>query len=112
MKKQSGSSRQEEQTVVSGKHIYDVTPKMQAEIDRLKEMPESSIQADSDIPEDLSILGDPIRGKFYRPIKKPVTIRLDMDVIAWFKAQPGKYQSNINKILREYVIQHGTKDGI
>jgi uncharacterized protein (DUF4415 family) len=25
-------------------------------------------------------------GKFYRPTKKPVTMRLDSDVIAWFKA--------------------------
>lgn len=83
---------------------------MQAEIDRLKALPDSSIQSDPDIPEDFSILGDPIRGKFYRPIKKPVTIRLDTDVIAWFKAQPGKYQSNINQILRNYVIQNSTKD--
>lgn len=24
------------------------------------------------------------RGKFYRPVKKPVTLRLDADVLEWF----------------------------
>jgi len=84
---------------------------MQAEIDRLNAMSASDLQSDPAIPEDLDLFGDPIRGKFYRPIKKPVTIRLDADVIAWFKAQPGKYQSNINRILRNYVVQHQVKKG-
>jgi uncharacterized protein (DUF4415 family) len=26
------------------------------------------------------------RGELYRPLKQPVTIRLDADVLAWFKA--------------------------
>src|SRR5205807_10409798 len=29
-------------------------------------------------------------GKFYRPKKKPVTMRLDSDVIAWLKAEIGR----------------------
>jgi uncharacterized protein (DUF4415 family) len=39
-------------------------------------------------------------GKFYRPIKKPLTIRLDADVIAWLKAGGRGYQTRINKLLR------------
>ncbi|HEV2490417.1 MAG TPA: BrnA antitoxin family protein [Candidatus Acidoferrales bacterium] len=39
-------------------------------------------------------------GKFYRPIKKPLTIRLDADVLAWLKAQGKGYQTRINKLLR------------
>ena len=45
-----------------------------------------------------------------RPIKQPLTLRLDADVIAWFKnrATAGeKYQTTINRVLREYVEQHG-----
>jgi uncharacterized protein (DUF4415 family) len=40
-------------------------------------------------------------GKFYRPIKKPVTIRVDADVLAWLKRQGRGYETRINKLLRE-----------
>lgn len=43
------------------------------------------------------------RGKFYRPVKQQITLRLDKDVIAWFKASGGKYQTRINEALREYI---------
>lgn len=39
-------------------------------------------------------------GRFYRPIKKSLTIRLDADVLAWLKAQGRGYQTRINKLLR------------
>ena len=39
-------------------------------------------------------------GKFYRPIKKSLTIRLDADVLAWLKAQGRGYQTRINQLLR------------
>ena len=40
-------------------------------------------------------------GKFYRPIKKSLTIRLDADVLAWLKGRGRGYQTRINKLLRE-----------
>jgi uncharacterized protein (DUF4415 family) len=39
-------------------------------------------------------------GKFYRPIKKPLTIRIDGDVLAWWKRQGTGYQTRINALLR------------
>jgi uncharacterized protein (DUF4415 family) len=39
-------------------------------------------------------------GKFYRPIKKPLTIRLDADVLAWLKSQGKGYQTRLNGLLR------------
>ena len=39
-------------------------------------------------------------GRFYRPIKKSLTIRLDADVLAWLKAQGRGYQTRINQLLR------------
>jgi len=39
-------------------------------------------------------------GKFYRPIKKSLTIRLDADVLAWLRAPGRGYQTRINKLLR------------
>lgn len=47
------------------------------------------------------------RGELYRPLKQPVTIRLDADVLTWFKehAAGRGYQSEINRVLRHYVME-------
>jgi len=42
-------------------------------------------------------------GRLYRPIKQPVTLRLDGDVLAWFKAQGKGYQTRINRALRRVM---------
>ena len=42
-------------------------------------------------------------GDLYRPLKKPVTLRLDADVIAWFKKDGRRYQTRINAALRKVV---------
>jgi uncharacterized protein (DUF4415 family) len=43
--------------------------------------------------------------KFYRPVKQPVTLRLDADVLAWFKKQGRGYQTRINRALRELMME-------
>jgi len=35
--------------------------------------------------------------------KAPVTLRLDKDIIAWFKARGRGYQTRINAVLRAFV---------
>jgi uncharacterized protein (DUF4415 family) len=40
-------------------------------------------------------------GDFYRPLKKPITVRIDADVLAWFKKDGRRYQSRINAALRK-----------
>ena len=42
------------------------------------------------------------------PAKQSVTIRLDSDVLTWFKEQGKGYQSRINKLLRVYMDAHRT----
>lgn len=39
-------------------------------------------------------------------MKKNATIRLDEDVLSWFRAQGRGYQTRINAILRRYYEQH------
>lgn len=39
----------------------------------------------------------------YKPVKKPVTLRLDADVIAWFKKDGRRYQTRINAALRKVM---------
>lgn len=41
--------------------------------------------------------------EWYRPIKKPVTLRLDADVLAWFKKSGRGYQTRINRTLRKVM---------
>lgn len=49
-------------------------------------------------------------GDLYRPLKKPVTLRLDADVIAWFKKEGRRYQTRINAALRT-VMEREMKRG-
>lgn len=51
-----------------------------------------------------------IRGRFYNPHKKSTTIRLDDDVILYFKKMAGEqkvgYQTLMNSALREFIHNH------
>ncbi len=44
------------------------------------------------------------RGKFYRPIKQQLTVRVDADVLEWLKSQGSGYQSRLNDILRNAML--------
>ena len=70
-------------------------------------LPEEKIDT-RDIPEVRNWSGAQ-RGLFFRPVKKQITLRLDADIIAWFKNNVSKgegYQTNINRALRRYVESH------
>ena len=69
------------------------------EIAALRRLKDEDIDL-SDIPE-IRDWRKAVVGKFYRPIKKSLTIRLDADVLAWLKAQGKGYQTRINNVLRE-----------
>lgn len=58
----------------------------------------------SDMPE----LGEDFfaRAELHVPQKQAVTMRLDVDVLNWFKAQGQGYQTRINKLLRAYMLAH------
>lgn len=43
----------------------------------------------------------------FKPVKQSVTIRLDSDVVAWFKKQADKYQTEINSVLRKHMLKRG-----
>ena len=64
----------------------------------------------SDIPERTD-WSNAVVGKFYRPIKKSLTIRVDADVLAWVKGQGKGYQTRINGYLREAMHRSAKKPG-
>ncbi len=59
----------------------------------------------SDIAEIKQLPSDAVIGKFYRPKKASVTIRLDSDVLAWLKASGEGYQTRINDYLRQLMMR-------
>ena len=88
------------------KGTSDLTEAQRAELEALEGLPNDEIDT-TDIPETLDWSGAR-RGVFYRPVKQQITLRLDSDVVAWFKQQaPGGrgYQTDINRALREHVQQ-------
>jgi uncharacterized protein (DUF4415 family) len=81
-----------------------LTREQLAELKSLAALPDSAIDT-SDAPELLD-WSDAKRGLFYRPVKQQLTLRLDADVVAWFKSHTTSnegYQTRINRALREYV---------
>jgi uncharacterized protein (DUF4415 family) len=81
-----------------------------AELKLLAARPDKAIDT-SDAPEIIDWSGAK-RGLFYRPIKQQLTLRLDADVIAWFKRRGARgkgYQTRINRALREYVSGQAKK---
>ena len=80
-----------------------LTREQLAELKSLAALPDSAI--DTDAPE-LSDWTGAKRGLFYRPVKQQLTLRLDVDVVAWFKRHTTSnegYQTRINRALNEYV---------
>ena len=67
----------------------------------------------SDIPKTTPQMWEgAVRGRFYRPVKAQVTLRLDANILDWFKRHtPKGYQTDINRVLSEYVAKQQKKAG-
>jgi uncharacterized protein (DUF4415 family) len=85
-----------------------LTPEQQTEIKALVEMKDEDIDY-SDIPpltEEFWRTTKPLRDKhLYKPTKTSTTIRLDSDVLDWFKSQGKGYQTRVNSILRKQMLR-------
>ena len=81
-----------------------LTAKQKRELAAIAALPDAQIDT-SDIPElPPEAWKDAVRGRFYRPIKQSVSLRLDADVVAWLR-KPGKgYQTRANHILRKRML--------
>ena len=68
-------------------------------------MPQDQIDTD-DVPEVPDWSGAE-RGKFYRPLKRQLTLRVDADVVDWFQRQApkGGYQTMMNRVLRAAMLR-------
>ena len=81
------------------------TARQKAELEALAKAPDEQIDY-SDIPPLTSEFWKVAeRGRFYKPIKKSTTVRVDADVLAWLKSQGKGYQTRINAILRNAMLR-------
>ena len=89
------------------KHPAPLTPQQRKRLKQVAAMPDTAIDY-SDIPRQVGAV------RWTRPEalvpaenKRQVTLRLDADVLSFFKNTGRRYQSRINAALREYVQNHG-----
>jgi uncharacterized protein (DUF4415 family) len=79
--------------------------KADKEWEYLVNMPDEEIDF-SDIPETTEAMWkNAVVGKFYRPIKKQVTVRIDADILAWLQSAGTGYQTRLNQLLREAMLK-------
>ena len=75
-----------------------------ADLERLRRMSEAEIARTSppelaDLPPDFWV-----NASLVTPVpKQAISLRVDCDVLAWFKNQGPRYQSRINAVLRSYM---------
>jgi uncharacterized protein (DUF4415 family) len=104
--KLSASSRRARQRGANGatsKKAPKLNAKLRKELNALERLRDDEIDT-SDIPEQATE-GKQLVGLFYRPVKKSVTIRLDADMLDWFKSKGRGYQTTINWILRRHFAE-------
>ncbi len=76
---------------------------------RLDAMTEDEIEAGAESDPDALAMSDDewAKGEITRPMKVPVGLKLDSDVLNWFKGTGERgYQTRINAVLRKYMEAH------
>lgn len=84
-----------------------ITPKIENELKVLANMTHDDVDT-TDIPE-ISDWSNAVVGRFFRPVKETVTVRLDADVLHWLKQGGKGYQSRLNAILRKEMTSKATR---
>src|SRR5882762_391405 len=109
-KKSFASSRLAPPSPTKGEPMKKLTKEQKRDIRAIAAKRDEDIDF-SDAPAVVNWSGAEI-GKFYRPTKKPVTMRLDSDVIAWLKADGRGYQTKANGLLRHAMLHYTREKGL
>ena len=78
--------------------------KVLGDLEALASMSDDEIDTE-DIPE-VRDWSDAVRGKYYNPVKKQISMRVETDVLEWYRSSTGGkgYQTLMNKVLRDHMI--------
>lgn len=83
--------------------------KSRTDLKKLRRMSDADIVRDGDAPEwTPEMFARAVARKGLRPVPKKalLSLRVDADVVAWFRAQGAGYQSRMNALLRAYMEAH------
>lgn len=105
-KKSSESYRQEKLRL---KKKPPMSQDLLRELSTIETMSNAEIDT-NDIPERLD-WSDAEVGKFYKPIKTQISLRVDTDVLSWFKSRSKQYTSMMNQALRAYITAEEARSG-
>ena len=98
-KKKFGSSPREKRIEASELFTSPLTERERKELERLSRIPDSKIDY-SDVPRTKAAPARVQVGRFYKPVKQQISIRIDADVLAWLRSRGSKYQTYMNDVLR------------
>ena len=93
---------------MSERHTSEAMKKRSDELAALEAVSDDDIDY-SDIPpvEDFSGW---VRGMFYKPRKQAISLRIDSPVLVWFKSRGPGYQTEINRVLKQHMIDTMTAE--
>jgi uncharacterized protein (DUF4415 family) len=81
-----------------------MTPARKRKLAQLAAQPDSEVDFSEIPPLKKSFWKNAVRNPFYRPVKQQLTVRLDTDVVAWLRRQGKGYQTRLNRVLREAML--------
>lgn len=86
-------------------NLPPLTATQKAELETLAAMSDNQIDHTDVPPLTEEFWKQATKNPFYRPTKQATTVRVDSDVLLWLKSQGKGYQTRINAILREAMLQ-------
>jgi len=82
-----------------------MTPARKRKLAQLMARPDAEIDFTDIPPLEESFWRNAVRNPFYRPVKQQLTVRLDADVVAWLRRHGKGYQTRLNRVLRQAMLQ-------
>jgi uncharacterized protein (DUF4415 family) len=91
----------------------NISPKSQTDWERVDKLQDNQIDFSENPEVTPEIFAKAILRKGLKPVvkKSQVTLRIDNDVLTWFKKQGTGYQTRINSLLKAYKEAHQIKSG-
>jgi uncharacterized protein (DUF4415 family) len=86
-------------------HLAPLTAKQTDDLKALAALPDEQIDTSDIPPLTEAFWENAVRNPFYRPVKQQITVRMDADVLMWLRSTGRGYQTKLNGILRQAMLQ-------
>jgi len=81
---------------------------------KARSRPGKVVELQASVEDDLLLLAEEERGaesRWNRPRKRRISLRVDAEVVDWFKSKGPGYQTRINRILRRVMMEGKKRAG-